>query len=254
MSTWSVGDWCTYLPIIVGAVLLALIQAVKDIEGARAPQFLKRPFLNYLPLLLLILGGAAFLARQYGPIARLLDASMPVVVGSLQSSNSNVAANTALADFESRLSAVKRERDAAISERDNLRRQLNSLSGSTPIDPYDLSESQIHNLADDIFSIKNDLSPAIEIQRTMNDSPSMSLSVALGRAFDMASIQPVYNWGRPTTPKDLGIKIRVADLKNIPDGAKKLAAALDKAGLHSSFEILAGTAPEKFILFVGPKP
>lgn len=60
-------------------MLIALIQAMKDIEGSRAPGFLKKPLLNYVPLLLLVVGGATFFARQFGPVARVLDGAIPVV-------------------------------------------------------------------------------------------------------------------------------------------------------------------------------
>jgi len=78
----AVADYCTYLPIILAAVLLALIQGVKDLEGSNTPAFLKKPILNYAPLLLLLLGGTTFLARQFGPVARFLGDPPTIITDS----------------------------------------------------------------------------------------------------------------------------------------------------------------------------
>src|ERR1700720_1790592 len=115
---------------------------------------------------------------------------------------------------------------------------------------YELNDDEIRGLADELFQIKSQLQSSVDIHRVMYDGPSLGLSFQIGRAFDMASMQPVYNWSRPNTPKDLGIRIRVANTQEIPDGAKKFALALKKFNIDSNFETLSGEAPDHFVIFV----
>jgi hypothetical protein len=155
---------------------------------------------------------------------------------------------------------LKSSSDAITRERDDLKLQLETMRKnqqptiSSSATAYSLNEAQIHALADALFEVKNQLPASVDIQRVANDGESMSLSVQIGRAFDLASVQPLYNWGRPYTPRDTGIRIRVGDIKSIPDGAKKVADALRTVGIQSTFETLSGSGSGNFSIFVGPKP
>ena len=73
MANWTIGDWITYVPLILAAGLLALIQLVKDMKAgpSSALSFLMSPKWNYVPLILLILGALSFLVRQWGPVANI---------------------------------------------------------------------------------------------------------------------------------------------------------------------------------------
>jgi hypothetical protein len=125
---------------------------------------------------------------------------------------------------------------------------------SPPVIKYSLTESEIKELADELFQIKSEIVPPADIQRLMLDNPSVALSFQIGRAFDLASIPPTYNWSRPNTPKDSGVRIRVGDIQAIPNGAKKVAQALKKVGIESTFETLTGGGQGRFVIFVGPRP
>jgi hypothetical protein len=166
--------------------------------------------------------------------------------------------------IQEQLDAVTRQRDAALSEIADLKRQGKEEGQPRPPTPpvpapvalpYELSEAQIKDLADKLFKIKNLLAPSISIQRIMLDQPSVGLGFQLGRAFDRAGITPNYNWSHPNTPNDTGVRIRVANIQQIPDGAKQFALALKNVGnVNSYFETLSGVDPKSFIIFIGPKP
>jgi hypothetical protein len=154
MSNWTVGDWCTYLPIILAAVLLALIQGVKDMEGSKAPEFLKRPTLNYLPLVLLILGGATFLARQFGPIARVLD-PMSVAPSTNPSATGNDTTK-ATAQLQSEIANLKQQLAAAQQQARN-----------APSVPQQQPASPESKMSADEIATKIDIWQSVEGQ--MND-------------------------------------------------------------------------------------
>jgi hypothetical protein len=157
---------------------------------------------------------------------------------------------------QSNLITMTKSRDELQYQIDALRQQKssNATAAGSSSQPYELEDAQIRKLADALFEAKNQLPSSIDIRRVMYDGVSMGLSVQIGRAFDLASIPPVYNWSRPNTPRDTGVRIRVGDIQAIPDGAKKVAAALRIVGIESSFETLSGEAPGNFMIFVGPKP
>jgi hypothetical protein len=76
MSNWTVTDWLTYVPFILGALLLAVIQEAKDMTNP--PSSLLLCFIstnwNYVPLVLMLIGGGFFGLRQAGVMGNQVSA------------------------------------------------------------------------------------------------------------------------------------------------------------------------------------
>jgi hypothetical protein len=85
VANWTVGDWITYGSFILGAFALALVQLVKDMQNPPdwIPSVFRSERWNYAPLLLMLVGAAAYGARQLAPISRLLDQTPKAIVQSV---------------------------------------------------------------------------------------------------------------------------------------------------------------------------
>jgi len=171
---------------------------------------------------------------------------------------------------------IAKIREPVEKERDDLKRDLAEIQSkldvatqrlSAPQKPSDapavssfaqtyvLANSQIRELRDEIFSIKNFLPPHMSIQ--LVDEPSARvLTNQLARAFDLGGVDPSgISIGHPSSPQDVGIMIRVGDLQAIPDGAKKIAAAIKKVtGVDPRFIYLNSLKSDEFNLLIGPNP
>jgi hypothetical protein len=146
----------------------------------------------------------------------------------------------------------------AIRERDAARQQAAS---APPLPPtpmpslvgYDLSPTQIRELAEELYSLKT-LLPTIDIQRPL-DPQCIGLAQHFSMAFDRGGIHPTVNTNHPFGPKDVGLTIRVGNLNEIPEPAKEIARILKKViGIEPTFTTLEGLSPDTFIFFIGPNP
>jgi hypothetical protein len=289
-GSWLPKNWKEARPQIIWGVLvlgcgLELIISVLDGNFSRAffalvgllgfpamlihGEQLKQKLLNINPnwivaafsLFLVAIILSPFVEEKRWPLSAWFQTSGPHTVIHDPPTAEDIA--RAVAPIQADRDAAVRERDQLKQERDAARNQLQALqtephsqSPANLFKKYDLTEEEIRALADEVFQIKNELSPQIDIQRIMLDDPSNRLSYKIGRAFDYASIKANYFYSRPNTPKDQGIRIRVLNIQEIPDGAKKLAEAFKKVGLSSNFEVTTGWEGShgNFAIFFGSQP
>lgn len=158
------------------------------------------------------------------------------------------AANQQLADAKRALDAAQKQAGAAPAA-----------PPSTPppwsFANYDLPDAKILELGEELFAIKSSLPAFTIIYQVPYDGPSMSLGHQLARAFTRANISNSLNWSSPSTPRDSGIFIRIADMRDIPDSAKKVQAAIEKiTRVQPRIEAIGGLPPDTLALFVAPKP
>lgn len=119
---------------------------------------------------------------------------------------------------------------------------------------YNLTESGVTALANELYKIKDAVSKRIDLNRMATDPTAGGLINNLIRACDQGAIDcPVGNV-HPNSPTERGIMIYVADPDKPPDGATKLQSALLAVGIKVPFVTRPGFGPDTFTLFVGPAP
>ncbi len=121
---------------------------------------------------------------------------------------------------------------------------------------YRLSDHQIRELADALFAAKDLLSAGVPIESLIMDGRSSGLAGQLRTAFDMSGITVSgFGGGHLSSPKDVGVLIRVRDLQAIPDGAKAVAEAIGRVTGVKPTIIYAPENlpnPNSWALLVGP--
>ena len=185
--------------------------------------------------------------------------------------------NRQIASLQSQLAVTSKERDtekqradnatkglAAVNERlSALQNQSITASAPTPTSiltfsqTYSLTDPQIKALRDEVFKVKGSLPPAINIELVSGDPKANQLANQIHKALDLAGTSPSnLIYGHPTSPKDVGVLIRVGDLRSIPEGAKVLASAIKEViGTDPTFiDAPQNLGPGGFTLLVGPSP
>jgi hypothetical protein len=122
-------------------------------------------------------------------------------------------------------------------------------------DTYSISQSDIRNLRDEIFKIREALPSSILIQ-TADDGAARAIATSLSKAIGFAGIEVGgMSIGYPITPQETGISIRVDDLGKIPGGAKKLAEAIKTIlGVEPRYTAARAIGADNFSLFAGTNP
>jgi hypothetical protein len=147
---------------------------------------------------------------------------------------------------------------------ENAQRMKNTSSSAlpqtTPLSPsfsdsYDLTENDVRKLRDELFNIRN-LLPSHVAFSTADDQPARRVANKLAKAFGLAGVSPAgMSVGYPTTPQEMGISIRVANLQKIPEGAIKAAEAIKKVtDVEPRFTAFGELNPDSFAIFVGTDP
>jgi outer membrane murein-binding lipoprotein Lpp len=190
------------------------------------------------------------IAASTAPIQAQLDATQKTMV-----------------DLRNELTAAKGESAATKQALDETRHNLSAMqeqnkqlsAGLTPAPVQNpeyrrISLEQMRILVREFAALKPDI-PHIVVFRS-NDVRGEANQYARDfmEAFDRAGLNPSGGTLSPNGLDETGVMIGVTDPTNSPPIAQKLAAALSRAAIQSSYAKVDGNLPDGFRFFVGPNP
>jgi hypothetical protein len=119
---------------------------------------------------------------------------------------------------------------------------------------YNLTESGVSALADELYKARDILGKRVELDRMSTDGSAGGFIGNFGRACDRAGVDCPIGNVHPNSPDEKGIMIYVIDPSRPPESAQELRRILRKIGIDVPFVARPGFGPTTFSLFVAPRP
>jgi len=283
MLNWGVADWVTYPPIIVAALIMAMIQAAKDIPTVPewVPKFLKNARWNYAPILLLMVSATAWGIQQFIPmhkeprtITKLVTKYVPqkiYVPQRILVPTADPAQVKTIVDLQAQVTMLQRKlrEKRSIQTLPSNPQPTNPATTMPPIQgpnaiaaPTPPSTPTQRRLSvDDKQTIINNsgglrgLPPgSFRIESTQDNFETIVLSDDFMDAFGRAGTKPSEGQWLPDNPDETGIMVGASDPNNPTNLEKTLHTVLTKIGINAPYIKKQRNDVNLLPLYIGPLP